>query len=134
MSESVLERSVLERKEREELQTIARAMGAEPPARAKKADLVDLILQTAGIDPSPAATNGEAPAAAPETPRRRTRRAEAPASATAETNGPTAPTARADDTTETPELPLEQADAESDGDTDAKSDDASTNEPVPTVP
>ncbi len=49
MSESVLERSVLERKERDELQAIARAMGARPPARARKADLVDLILTTAGI-------------------------------------------------------------------------------------
>ncbi|MGH9182729.1 MAG: transcription termination factor Rho [Acidimicrobiales bacterium] len=49
MSESVLERSVLERKEREELQAIARAMGAEPGSRSKKSDLVDLILTTAGI-------------------------------------------------------------------------------------
>nr|MBA3303913.1 hypothetical protein [Acidimicrobiia bacterium] len=53
MSESVLERSVLERKERDELQTIARAMGAEPTARARKADLVDLILTTAGITTEP---------------------------------------------------------------------------------
>src|SRR5688500_4620886 len=51
MSEPVLERSVLERKERDELQTIAKALGAKPPARAKKADLVDLILATAGITP-----------------------------------------------------------------------------------
>ena len=35
MSEPVLERSVLERKERDELQTIAKALGAKPPARAK---------------------------------------------------------------------------------------------------
>jgi transcription termination factor Rho len=54
MSEPVLERSVLERKERDELQTIAKALGAKPPARAKKADLVDLILTTAGITSSPA--------------------------------------------------------------------------------
>jgi transcription termination factor Rho len=69
MSEPVLERSVLERKERDELLTIAKALGAKPPARAKKADLVDLILTTAGITsgaaqdeapaaPAPAATNG----------------------------------------------------------------------------
>jgi transcription termination factor Rho len=71
MSEPVLERSVLERKERDELQTIARAMGAEPAARARKADLVDLILTTAGISAptgGEAASNGAAPAA---TPRRR---------------------------------------------------------------
>ena len=49
MSEPVLERSVLERKERDELQTIARAMGAEPGSRARKADLVDIILSKAGI-------------------------------------------------------------------------------------
>ncbi|MBW3580640.1 MAG: Rho termination factor N-terminal domain-containing protein, partial [Actinobacteria bacterium] len=52
MSESVLERSVLERKERDELQAIARAMGVQPAARARKADLVDLILATAGITPA----------------------------------------------------------------------------------
>jgi transcription termination factor Rho len=54
MSEPVLERSVLERKERDELQTIARALGAQPPSRMKKADLVDLVLRTAGILGDPA--------------------------------------------------------------------------------
>jgi transcription termination factor Rho len=60
MSEPVLERSVLERKERDELQTIARAMGAEPGSRARKADLVDIILSKAGIatDPGPASNGG----------------------------------------------------------------------------
>ncbi len=43
-----LERSVLERKDRNELQTIATAMGAKPPSRARKAEIVDLILQQAG--------------------------------------------------------------------------------------
>ena len=56
MSESVLERSVLERKERDELQAIARAMGVQPGARARKADLVDLILATAGITSGGAST------------------------------------------------------------------------------
>jgi transcription termination factor Rho len=60
MTDPVLERSVLERKERDELLTIAKALGAKPPARVKKADLVDLILTTAGIVPA-AAANGEAP-------------------------------------------------------------------------
>src|SRR5438445_6012762 len=54
MSDPVLERSVLERKERDELQTIARALGIKPPARAKKADIVDLILTGAGITTSAA--------------------------------------------------------------------------------
>ncbi len=43
-----LERSVLERKDRNELQTIATAMGAKPPSRARKAEIVDLILEQAG--------------------------------------------------------------------------------------
>ena len=42
-----LERSVLERKDRNELQTIATAMGAKPPSRARKAEIVDLILEQA---------------------------------------------------------------------------------------
>jgi transcription termination factor Rho len=62
MSEPVLERSVLERKERDELLTIAKALGAKPPARAKKADLVDLILTATGAGPAPE----EAPAPATE--------------------------------------------------------------------
>ncbi|MBI1844859.1 MAG: transcription termination factor Rho [Actinobacteria bacterium] len=61
MSDSVLERSVLERKERDELQLIARAMGASPTSRARKADLVDLILTTAGIISVPGETNGSEP-------------------------------------------------------------------------
>jgi transcription termination factor Rho len=72
MSEPVLERSVLERKERDELQTIAKALGAKATSRAKKADLVDLILTTAGVS-APAAA--PAPAAEPSVP------------AQAETNG-----------------------------------------------
>jgi transcription termination factor Rho len=52
-----LERSVLERKEREELQTIAGAMGVKASARASKATLIDHILREAGVetaDDSPA--------------------------------------------------------------------------------
>src|SRR5439155_23720032 len=67
MSDPVLERSVLERKERDELQTIARALGIKPPARAKKADIVDLILTSAGITTSaPVAEPVPAPAPEPE--------------------------------------------------------------------
>src|SRR6476646_3920250 len=64
MSEPVLERSVLERKERDELKTIVEALGAKAPARAKKADLVDLILTTAGVAPAAAAAPEPAPAPA----------------------------------------------------------------------
>src|SRR5437588_992577 len=67
MSVPVLERSVLERKERDELQTIARALGIKPPARAKKADIVDLILTSAGITTS-APTPEPEPEPEPEPP------------------------------------------------------------------
>ena len=84
MSESVLERSVLERKERDELHAIARALGVQAGSRARKADLVDLILATAGItpavatppDPAGASDNG-ATAEAPAPRRRRSSRAAA---------------------------------------------------------
>jgi transcription termination factor Rho len=66
MSDPVLERSVLERKERDELLTIARALGAKPPARAKKSAIVDLILTSAGVIGADGATADGAAAAAPE--------------------------------------------------------------------
>jgi transcription termination factor Rho len=63
-----LERSVLERKERNELHVIAESLGLKPGSRTKKADLIDQILRATGVDlePSP---NGSAPpngAAAPD--------------------------------------------------------------------
>ena len=60
-----LERSVLERKDRNELQTIATAMGAKPPSRARKAEIVDLILEAAGAgsgDDEPAEETADMPA------------------------------------------------------------------------
>ncbi len=47
-----LERSALERKDRDELHTIAVALGGKPGSRAKKADIVDLILELAGVTAS----------------------------------------------------------------------------------
>jgi transcription termination factor Rho len=64
MSETQLERSVLEAKERDELFAIADALGASPGARAKKSDLIDQILRATGIEPD-AASESE-----PEKPRR----------------------------------------------------------------
>jgi transcription termination factor Rho len=61
---STLERSALERKDREELTTIAQALGAKPPSRARKAEIVQLILELTGVESS-AAGEGDAPAAAP---------------------------------------------------------------------
>ncbi len=48
--EPALERSVLERKERDELHTIAEALGVKPGSRTRKADLIDQILHAAGVD------------------------------------------------------------------------------------
>jgi transcription termination factor Rho len=44
-----LERSALERKDRDELLAIAKALGGKPPARAKKADIVELVLELTGV-------------------------------------------------------------------------------------
>jgi transcription termination factor Rho len=51
--EQALERSVLERKERDELHTIAEALGVKPGTRTKKADLIQTILVAAGVEPAP---------------------------------------------------------------------------------
>ena len=47
---STLERSALERKDREELTTIAQALGVKPPSRARKAEIVQLILELTGVE------------------------------------------------------------------------------------
>jgi transcription termination factor Rho len=62
-SEQQLERSVLERKEREELRAIAQAMSLQTTSRSKKADIIDLILRAAGVEVADAAAvkaNGSA--------------------------------------------------------------------------
>ena len=61
---TALERSALERKDRDELVTIAKALGGKPAARAKKADIVDLILQLTGVSEA----GSPEPSAAPESP------------------------------------------------------------------
>ncbi|HXW36215.1 MAG TPA: transcription termination factor Rho [Acidimicrobiales bacterium] len=45
-----LERSVLERKERDELRAIAQAMSLDTNSRSKKADIIDQILRAAGVE------------------------------------------------------------------------------------
>jgi transcription termination factor Rho len=54
-----LERSALERKDRDELVTIAQALGGKPAARATKATIVNLILDLTGVggDGAPDATD-----------------------------------------------------------------------------
>jgi transcription termination factor Rho len=56
---TTLERSALERKDRDELLTIAQALGGKPASRAKKADIVGMILELTGV------SGGEAPSGAP---------------------------------------------------------------------
>jgi transcription termination factor Rho len=56
---TTLERSALERKDREELTTIAQALGAKPPSRARKAEIVQLILELTGVASPEASGTGE---------------------------------------------------------------------------
>jgi transcription termination factor Rho len=95
-----LERTALEGKDRDELVAIATALGGKPASRAKKADIVDLILELTGVTPAagseatdttddpPAADDagtGEAEAADEPAPARRPRtRNRRPAAADAE--------------------------------------------------
>jgi transcription termination factor Rho len=72
----MLERSVLERKERDELHTIAEALGVKPGTRTKKADLIQTILVAAGVEAAPEGSAEEKPK------RTRTPRAAAAAKAT----------------------------------------------------
>ena len=85
MSETQLERSVLEAKERDELFAIADALGAKPGARAKKADLVTQILRATGIEPD----EGGEPVEKPR--RTRTRRTTADAAPVAGVTADPAP-------------------------------------------
>ncbi|MGH9101115.1 MAG: transcription termination factor Rho [Acidimicrobiales bacterium] len=55
-----LERSVLEGKERDELHAIAQAMSLKTTSRTKKSDIIDRILEAAGVT-SLNGTNGHAP-------------------------------------------------------------------------
>ncbi|MGQ0520963.1 MAG: transcription termination factor Rho [Actinomycetota bacterium] len=66
--EQQLERSVLEAKERDELQAIAEAMGLKPSSRAAKATLVGQILRATGVedaDPPPARARSRSRAPGP---------------------------------------------------------------------
>ena len=108
MSETQLERSVLEAKEREELFAIADALGTKPTARAKKADLVSQILRATGVE-ADEATRGDA--ATPDAKPRRGRPRKAPAeNATAE-SGSEAGKAAASEEAPAERLPAMSADA-----------------------
>ncbi|MDH3756087.1 MAG: transcription termination factor Rho, partial [Acidimicrobiia bacterium] len=49
MESNQLQRSTLQRKDKDELQTIAAAMGGRPASKARKAEIIDLILELAGV-------------------------------------------------------------------------------------
>lgn len=86
---NALERETLERKDRDELQKIAGALGGKVTSRTRKADIIDQILELTGVTSSaaeapeaPAPAEPEKPAAEPETtdrPRQERPRQEAPA-------------------------------------------------------
>ena len=50
MSADSIDLDGLERKDRAELATIAQAMGGKPGSRAKKADIIAMILELAGVE------------------------------------------------------------------------------------
>jgi transcription termination factor Rho len=56
LESTALERSALERKDRDELATIAESLGTKPPARASKVKIIDLILELTGVS-QPATTD-----------------------------------------------------------------------------
>jgi transcription termination factor Rho len=122
-AEQQLERSVLERKEREELRAIAEAMALDTNSRSKKADIIDQILKAAGVDATSDGANG---ASAPARPRTRAR-SNAAASVDAElkptetpaTNGDTADHAHANGTAPAPSNERTEASAASDATTSA---------------
>ncbi len=66
MAADALEQSVLESKDREQLVAIASALGVKSTSRAKKADLIQKILEQTGA--IPASMNGVAPTTPPAAP------------------------------------------------------------------
>jgi len=54
---AMMTRSDLEQKPRDELDMIARAMGGKPSSRARKAEIVDLIMELVGMDGTDASSN-----------------------------------------------------------------------------
>jgi transcription termination factor Rho len=89
-----LERSLLEAKEREELQTIAQAMSLKTNARASKSTLIGAILDATGVGSNGDSSNGDSPNGASaydgdasEAPARKSVIRSGRATATAATNG-----------------------------------------------
>ena len=83
--EQQLERSVLERKERDELHAIAEAMGLKPGSRTRKGDLIDGILRVTGVTSE--SSNGIAEASPAEPAAKATRTTEAAVESEESANG-----------------------------------------------
>jgi len=58
-----MRRSTLQRKDREELTTIATTLGRKPPSRARKGEIIDMIIGMAGGDGDESATTDSPPSA-----------------------------------------------------------------------
>ena len=104
------ERAALENKDRDELVTIASALGGKPGARAKKGDIIDMILDLTGA-------TGAAPA-----PARRSRGAKAPkesaAPAPEETSSSDASSSAEPEVVPTPDDVFDDVPSDDDGDDD----------------
>jgi len=66
MDSTQLERGTLESKDRDELTTIATALGGKPGSRARKAEIVDLILDLSGGGNGSSSNGGRPPTVATE--------------------------------------------------------------------
>ena len=88
MESTELRRSTLERKDRDELVTIATALGSKPPSKARKAEIVDLIIKTAMGD-TVGDEGGSAEDAVDDAPAKKTPRKKAAAKTENDTKGET---------------------------------------------
>ncbi len=111
---TALEQSALERKDRDELLTIAQALGGKPTSRAKKADIVALILDLTGVSGDGA--GGDASADASPAPAKKATRTKKSAAA----SKPTAKSVSADEPPA--EWELDAADDSPSGDAAGNSD------------
>lgn len=90
-SSEALERSVLESKDREQLLAIASALGVKATSRARKADIIDRILQQTGVLPLPVEAQS-APAETPAAPAAKAPKQEQPNGDRAENGASSEPT------------------------------------------
>ena len=95
---TTLERSALEGKDRDELTTIAQALGGQIRPRARKAEIVQLILELTGVESRAAVPDGGTPVpqdTAPDSPAEATPTEASTTTDSAETSSPAPPEAAA---------------------------------------